>query len=489
MDKTTSRRLYKVVVVGEKGSGKTALVQRYTSGVFHPRYKETVGVEIHVKKMIDEKTGEEIHIQFWDLGGLERNGTMLGTYYEGAHGFIFVYDNSNIESSYRGMIEWMKTVLAYTQKTVMTQVRAITVLTKTDLKASVDVNDFMRQSLNPKYITCGGGPMSSSHGNVDNVMSALLFRMNNTGMQESYHKGPVGSNLFPTISNWANCGPTGPTCETFSGSTVLLDYLKLYREEIETRAVSAIEVDHQGSTGITNITNFGINGPNGITNTTNFGINGPNGILGQHEISAKRGEGESTAVDSLLSWMNQSGAFSTEAVARTFTICVVGDCGVGKTDIIRRYCYDKWDKHQRPTIGMNRSSHHITRDGKIIELVFVDVAGPEIHGNFTKHFYQGVNAFVIVCDFTNEQSINSVMKWRADFEKHVPGDSDNIAVLINKTDEKCGYKCVQALHSLTEVLDDSCITPVYVSAKDDNRGSEIRGEIDRLISWGTLSRG
>ena len=60
MDTQAQRKLFKVVVVGGKGSGKTSLVKRYTSEVFHQKYKPTTGISFATKKLINE--GEECQI-------------------------------------------------------------------------------------------------------------------------------------------------------------------------------------------------------------------------------------------------------------------------------------------------------------------------------------------------------------------------------------------------------------------------------------------
>ena len=46
--------LFKIVVVGEVGTGKTSLVQRFKSGTFTERYTNTIGVDFAMKTVVVE---------------------------------------------------------------------------------------------------------------------------------------------------------------------------------------------------------------------------------------------------------------------------------------------------------------------------------------------------------------------------------------------------------------------------------------------------
>lgn len=81
----------KVLVIGEYGVGKTALIQRYTKGHFNPNYKLTIGVDFAVKTLTwDSKT--KIHLQLWDIAGHERFGHLTRVYYKYAVAAIVVFD-------------------------------------------------------------------------------------------------------------------------------------------------------------------------------------------------------------------------------------------------------------------------------------------------------------------------------------------------------------------------------------------------------------
>lgn len=61
--------LFKVVLVGNAGVGKTCLVRRFTQGLFPPGQGATIGVDFMIKSV--EVEGERVKLQIWDTAGQE----------------------------------------------------------------------------------------------------------------------------------------------------------------------------------------------------------------------------------------------------------------------------------------------------------------------------------------------------------------------------------------------------------------------------------
>ncbi len=61
-------QLYKVLVIGDYGVGKTSIIRRYTEGFFSPNYKLTIGVDFAVKTITHED--KTIKLQLWDIAGI-----------------------------------------------------------------------------------------------------------------------------------------------------------------------------------------------------------------------------------------------------------------------------------------------------------------------------------------------------------------------------------------------------------------------------------
>ncbi|EMS10955.1 small GTPase EhRabX19, putative [Entamoeba histolytica HM-3:IMSS] len=86
MSKTTA----KILLIGESGVGKTAMLQRLTQGTFDGIYTASVGVDLKTK--IVEINGEEVIMEIWDAAGQERFRSVTQSYYRGTHAAVIVFD-------------------------------------------------------------------------------------------------------------------------------------------------------------------------------------------------------------------------------------------------------------------------------------------------------------------------------------------------------------------------------------------------------------
>eukprot|EP01111_Echinosteliopsis_oligospora_P003793 TRINITY_DN1596_c0_g1_i1.p1 TRINITY_DN1596_c0_g1~~TRINITY_DN1596_c0_g1_i1.p1 ORF type:complete len:249 (-),score=48.79 TRINITY_DN1596_c0_g1_i1:113-751(-) len=83
--------LYKILVVGDLGCGKTSIIHRYVNNVFSTKYRATIGVDFALK-VINWDAKTNVRLQLWDIAGQERFGHMTRVYYKEAVGAIVVYD-------------------------------------------------------------------------------------------------------------------------------------------------------------------------------------------------------------------------------------------------------------------------------------------------------------------------------------------------------------------------------------------------------------
>jgi small GTP-binding protein len=134
--------LFKSIVVGDGGVGKTALTLRFSKGFFTEDYKMTIGVDFHVKTItIDSVEGPiRAKLQIWDTGGQERFSSIRPMYYRGSLGALLIFDLTNT-ASFEHLPQWIEEIRA----NVKTEIPLLLVGNKSDL---VDQRTISLEELN-----------------------------------------------------------------------------------------------------------------------------------------------------------------------------------------------------------------------------------------------------------------------------------------------------------------------------------------------------
>lgn len=97
--------LYKVVLIGDSGVGKSNLLSRFTRNEFNLETKSTIGVEFATRSIQTE--GKTIKAQIWDTAGQERYRAITSAYYRGAVGALLVYDISK-HATFKNVERWLQ---------------------------------------------------------------------------------------------------------------------------------------------------------------------------------------------------------------------------------------------------------------------------------------------------------------------------------------------------------------------------------------------
>ena len=88
--------MFKVIIIGESGTGKSCILHQFLENRFKKNPNHTVGVEFGCKHVQIE--GKKIKLQIWDTAGQERFRSVTKSYYRGAAAAILVYDITNTET-------------------------------------------------------------------------------------------------------------------------------------------------------------------------------------------------------------------------------------------------------------------------------------------------------------------------------------------------------------------------------------------------------
>ena len=116
-----------------------------------------------------------------------------------------------------------------------------------------------------------------------------------------------------------------------------------------------------------------------------------------------------------------------------FKLVIIGDSGVGKTNILSRYLNDEFSLTSKATVGVEFGSTMVKKNGKLIKLQIWDTAGQERYKSITTSYYKGAKGAFVVYDITNKKTFKNIDKWILELKAN--GSEDILIILIgNKLD-------------------------------------------------------
>jgi len=122
--------VFKFIITGDAGVGKSSLLVRLTDQRFLANPDPTLGVEFGSKLIEIPEEGKIVKLQCWDTAGTESFRSITRSYYRGAAGCLLVYDVTS-----RASFEHTRTWLADVRQHADPQLSCILVGNKADLCA------------------------------------------------------------------------------------------------------------------------------------------------------------------------------------------------------------------------------------------------------------------------------------------------------------------------------------------------------------------
>ena len=120
--------------------------------------------------------------------------------------------------------------------------------------------------------------------------------------------------------------------------------------------------------------------------------------------------------------------------SKTFKILTIGESGVGKTCILRRFVENKFLKNHLATIGIYFKTKTLNINNQEIKLKIWDTAGQERFRNITTQYYKGADGIVLVYDVTDEASYEKIKDWMDQILSNTQKDEIGLVLLGNKCD-------------------------------------------------------
>ncbi len=136
--------LFKVIVIGNSGVGKSSMLLQFVDHCFTTSYISTIGVDFKLTTL--DIDGKLVKLQIWDTAGQERFRTITSSYYRGAQAVMLVYDVTD-RQSFSDIQSWLKEVNTYSSHDII----KLLVGNKNDIKDQREVDLDEGQDLATKY--------------------------------------------------------------------------------------------------------------------------------------------------------------------------------------------------------------------------------------------------------------------------------------------------------------------------------------------------
>jgi len=116
-----------------------------------------------------------------------------------------------------------------------------------------------------------------------------------------------------------------------------------------------------------------------------------------------------------------------------FKIIIVGDSGVGKTNLVKRFTQNSFNLNSQATVGVEFFSNQYFINDKLFKVEIWDTAGQERYKSITAAYYKGASGAIIVYDVTNKATFNNIERWYNEIKEFALKDIQ-IMLVGNKTD-------------------------------------------------------
>ena len=116
-----------------------------------------------------------------------------------------------------------------------------------------------------------------------------------------------------------------------------------------------------------------------------------------------------------------------------FKIIVLGDCAVGKSNILSKYSKNIFNKSSKSTIGVELITKFFRYEDKIIKVNIWDTAGQERFTSMITTYYKGAKGALLVYDITRKNTFDNIDNW---LKELISINSKNICISLigNKSD-------------------------------------------------------
>ncbi|KAM3129077.1 Ras- protein yptc6 [Paramecium bursaria] len=124
-----------------------------------------------------------------------------------------------------------------------------------------------------------------------------------------------------------------------------------------------------------------------------------------------------------------------------FKIVLIGDSGVGKSNLLQRFTKNDFSLESRPTIGVEFATKTLKVVNKSIKCQIWDTAGQERYRAITNAYYRGAVGALVCYDVTRRQTYEATEKWLGELKEHA--DSNIVIMMVGNKIDKSDQKVVR----------------------------------------------
>ncbi|XP_043576973.1 ras-related protein Rab-11B-like [Chiloscyllium punctatum] len=171
-----------------------------------------------------------------------------------------------------------------------------------------------------------------------------------------------------------------------------------------------------------------------------------------------------------------------------FKVVLIGDSGVGKSNLLSRFTRNEFNLESKSTIGVEFATRSIQVDGKTIKAQIWDTAGQERYRAITSAYYRGAVGALLVYDIAKHLTYENVERWLKELRDH--GDNNIVIMLVGNKSDLRHLRAVPT-DEARAFAEKNCLSFIETSALDSTNVEEafqnILTEIYRIVSQKQIS--
>ncbi|KAI5057610.1 hypothetical protein GOP47_0027625 [Adiantum capillus-veneris] len=173
-----------------------------------------------------------------------------------------------------------------------------------------------------------------------------------------------------------------------------------------------------------------------------------------------------------------------------FKVVLIGDSGVGKSNLLSRFTRNEFSLESKSTIGVEFATRTITVDTKLIKAQIWDTAGQERYRAITSAYYRGAVGALLVYDITRHATFENVERWLKELRDHT--DSNIVVMLVGNKSDLRHLRAVSTEDGQSFAESESLYfmeTSALESTNVENAFQQILTQIYRVVSRKALDVG